>query len=71
MFIGYHKVVMISPRTISFHNHSIAFVIIVGEDSRVFEGEIRDRVQLRKESDVDTLGFIEVHPYLLPILPKK
>ena len=35
-------------------------MVVSGEDSRVVEGSITDRVQLRKESDVDTLGFIEV-----------
>ena len=35
------------------------------EDSRGVDGEIRDRVQWRKESDVDTLRVIEVHAPLV------
>ena len=35
------------------------------EDSRVVDGEIRDRVQWRKKSNVDILRVIEVHALLV------
>ena len=63
--------VMPRPRTVAFHNHSMAFVMVSGEDSTVVEGALRDWVQLRKESDVDMLlDSLKCIPYFLPILPK-
>ena len=53
------------PRKVASHNHSKVFIMVSGEDNTVVEGAIRDRVELRKESDVDTLGFIEVHDLLV------
>ena len=53
---------MVMPRLrkVASHNHSNFVVVVSGEDSRVVEGAIGDRVQLRKESDVDIFGLIEV-----------
>ena len=56
---------MPGPRKLAGHDHSKVFVVNSGGDFGVVDGVNRDRIQLEEESDVDTLGFMEVHATLV------
>ena len=56
---------MPGPRKLAGHDHSKVFVVNSGGDFGVVDGVSRNSIQLGEESDVDTLGFIEVHATLV------